>query len=184
MSTLDVARAELALAVLYLNKAEARDKICRAIQYGSKFLSNGEPGTAQNVDKSTSLARKVFRLFKVRIGCSSSNIYNYGMPSILYFVILFYLFTYIYIYSNSAFVIFVYTYPGWQFFSERGHSFEECRAFYFVDPVPCVYSLSMTCILLSAQMLLAPHSPSFCWERYKTLKHTFLKISSLDSELY
>ncbi|PSS24346.1 Peroxisomal membrane protein like [Actinidia chinensis var. chinensis] len=64
MSTLDVARAELALVVLYLNKAEARDKICRAIQYGSKFLSNGEPGTAQNVDKSTSLARKVFRLFK------------------------------------------------------------------------------------------------------------------------
>ncbi|CAA0830712.1 Peroxisomal membrane protein 11C [Striga hermonthica] len=63
-SSLDVARAELALAVLYLNKAEARDKICRAIQYGSKFLSNGEPGTAQNVDKSTSLARKVFRLFK------------------------------------------------------------------------------------------------------------------------
>ncbi|EPS70119.1 hypothetical protein M569_04640 [Genlisea aurea] len=48
-------RAELALAVLYLNKAEARDKICRAIQYGSKFLSNGEPGTAQNVDKTTSL---------------------------------------------------------------------------------------------------------------------------------
>ncbi|CAA2962166.1 peroxisomal membrane 11C [Olea europaea subsp. europaea] len=64
MSSLDVARTELALVVLYLNKAEARDKICRAIQYGSKFLSNGEPGTAQNVDKSTSLARKVFRLFK------------------------------------------------------------------------------------------------------------------------
>lgn len=64
MSTLDVARTELALLVLYLNKAEARDKICRAIQYGSKYLSNGEPGTAQNVDKSTSLARKVFRLFK------------------------------------------------------------------------------------------------------------------------
>ncbi|XP_059651476.1 peroxisomal membrane protein 11C [Cornus florida] len=64
MSTLDVARAELALVVLYLNKAEARDKICRAIQYGSKFLSDGQPGTAQNVDKSTSLARKVFRLFK------------------------------------------------------------------------------------------------------------------------
>ncbi|KAJ4954610.1 hypothetical protein NE237_011393 [Protea cynaroides] len=64
MSTLDATRAELALVVLYLNKAEARDKICRAIQYGSKFLSNGEPGVAQNVDKSTSLARKVFRLFK------------------------------------------------------------------------------------------------------------------------
>jgi hypothetical protein len=28
-------------------------------------LSGGQPGTAQNVDKSTSLARKVFRLFKV-----------------------------------------------------------------------------------------------------------------------
>ncbi|KAK8944767.1 Peroxisomal membrane protein 11C [Platanthera zijinensis] len=64
MTSLDTPRAELALLVLYLNKAEARDKICRAIQYGSKFLSNGEPGTAQNVDKSTSLARKVFRLFK------------------------------------------------------------------------------------------------------------------------
>ncbi|KAH7692408.1 Peroxisomal biogenesis factor 11 protein [Dioscorea alata] len=64
MSTLDVTRADLALIVLYLNKTEARDKICRAIQYGSKFLSNGQPGTAQDVDKSTSLARKVFRLFK------------------------------------------------------------------------------------------------------------------------
>lgn len=64
MTTLEVSRAELAFLVLYLSKAEARDKICRAIQYGSKFLSNGEPGTAQNVDKSTSLARKVFRLFK------------------------------------------------------------------------------------------------------------------------
>ncbi|KAL5727707.1 Peroxisomal membrane protein 11D [Ranunculus cassubicifolius] len=64
MSTLDATRAELALVVLYLNKAEARDKICRAIQYGSKFISNGEAGTAQTVDKNTSLARKVFRLFK------------------------------------------------------------------------------------------------------------------------
>ncbi|KAL6322158.1 hypothetical protein AAG906_005099 [Vitis piasezkii] len=64
MSTLDATRAELGLVILYLNKAEARDKICRAIQYGSKFLSDGQPGTAQNVDKSTSLARKVFRLFK------------------------------------------------------------------------------------------------------------------------
>lgn len=64
MSTLDATRAELGLLVLYLNKAEARDKICRAIQYGSKFVSNGEPGPAQNVDKSTSLARKVFRILK------------------------------------------------------------------------------------------------------------------------
>lgn len=65
MSALDGTRADLALAITYLNKAEARDKICRAIQYGSKFVSNGEPGAAQNVDKTTSLARKVFRLFKV-----------------------------------------------------------------------------------------------------------------------
>lgn len=71
MSSLDVARAELALAVLYLNKAEARDKICRAIQYGSRFVSDGKPGTAQNVEKSTSLARKVFRLFKVLLGSNS-----------------------------------------------------------------------------------------------------------------
>ncbi|KAJ0258631.1 Peroxisomal membrane protein 11E [Hirschfeldia incana] len=63
-TTLDVSRAELGLVVMYLNKAEARDKLCRAIQYGSKFLSDGQPGTAQNVEKSTSLARKVFRLFK------------------------------------------------------------------------------------------------------------------------
>eukprot|EP00245_Coleochaete_scutata_P015556 TRINITY_DN6989_c0_g1_i2.p1 TRINITY_DN6989_c0_g1~~TRINITY_DN6989_c0_g1_i2.p1 ORF type:complete len:260 (+),score=27.10 TRINITY_DN6989_c0_g1_i2:82-861(+) len=63
-SSLEVTRAQLALISLYLNKAEARDKICRAIQYGSKFVSGGEPGTAQQVDKSTSLARKVFRLMK------------------------------------------------------------------------------------------------------------------------
>lgn len=67
MTSLEAARAELAFAALYLSKAETRDKICRAIQYGSKYLSNGEPGTAQDVDKSTSLARKVFRLFKVRM---------------------------------------------------------------------------------------------------------------------
>lgn len=66
MTTLDVTRAEIAFLVMYLNKAETRDKICRAIQYGSKFLSAGEPGVAQNVDKTTSLARKVFRLAKVR----------------------------------------------------------------------------------------------------------------------
>ena len=65
MSTLDATRAELGLVVLYLNKAEARDKICRAIQYGSKFISNGQPGTAQDVDRSTTLARKVFRLLKL-----------------------------------------------------------------------------------------------------------------------
>ena len=65
MGSLDATRAELGLVVLYLNKAEARDKICRAIQYGSKFISNGQPGTAQDVDRSTTLARKVFRLLKV-----------------------------------------------------------------------------------------------------------------------
>ncbi|XP_019426236.1 PREDICTED: peroxisomal membrane protein 11C-like isoform X1 [Lupinus angustifolius] len=71
MSSLDATRADLTLLVLYLNKAEARDKICRAIQYGSKFVSNGEPGTAQNVDKATSLARKVFRLLKFVNGLNS-----------------------------------------------------------------------------------------------------------------
>lgn len=65
MASLDITRAELAFLVMYLNKAETRDKICRAIQYGSKFISNGEPGVAAQVDKSTSLARKVFRLAKV-----------------------------------------------------------------------------------------------------------------------
>jgi hypothetical protein len=64
MASLDITRAELAFLVMYLNKAETRDKICRAIQYGSKFVSNGEPGVAAQVDKSTSLARKVFRLAK------------------------------------------------------------------------------------------------------------------------
>ncbi|KAK1587576.1 hypothetical protein Q3G72_014337 [Acer saccharum] len=70
-------RAELALVVLYLNKAEARDKICRAIQYSSKFLSNGQPGTAQNVDKSTGLARKVFRLFKSKNVLLSAFLFLY-----------------------------------------------------------------------------------------------------------
>ncbi|KAM7260876.1 hypothetical protein ACFE04_026351 [Oxalis oulophora] len=64
MSSLDTARAELGLVILYLNKSEGRDKLCRALQYGSKFLSNGEPGLAQNIDKQTSWARKLFRLFK------------------------------------------------------------------------------------------------------------------------
>ncbi|XP_024403902.1 peroxisomal membrane protein 11D [Physcomitrium patens] len=64
MATVDVARAEIAFLVMYLNKAETRDKICRAIQYGSKFISAGEPGVASQVDKTTSLARKVFRLAK------------------------------------------------------------------------------------------------------------------------
>nr|GEU38195.1 peroxisomal membrane protein 11D-like [Tanacetum cinerariifolium] len=61
---LDVARTEVALAILYLTKADARDQICRAIQYGSEFPSNGEAGTMQNVDKASSLASRVFRLFK------------------------------------------------------------------------------------------------------------------------
>lgn len=80
MTALDAARAELGLVVLYLNKAEARDKICRAIQYGSKFISNGQPGTAKTVDSTTTLARKVFRLFKVFIYLS----YFFNMDSIWY----------------------------------------------------------------------------------------------------
>lgn len=63
-TTVDSSRAQLAFLALYLSKAEARDKICRAIQYGSKFLSGGEKGVAQDVDKATSQARKVFRLLK------------------------------------------------------------------------------------------------------------------------
>jgi hypothetical protein len=63
-STLDLTRAEVAFLALYLGKAETRDKVCRAIQYGSKFISDGQPGTAATVEKNTSLARKVFRLLK------------------------------------------------------------------------------------------------------------------------
>ena len=66
METLNATKAELALIKSYLNQSEARDKICRAIQYGSKFISAGERGVAQEVDRTTSLARKVFRLMKVR----------------------------------------------------------------------------------------------------------------------
>lgn len=65
MAVLDVTRAELALLALYLSKAETRDKICRAIQYGSKAISGGQPGIAQGIEKNTSQARKVFRLAKV-----------------------------------------------------------------------------------------------------------------------
>ncbi|GKC28918.1 hypothetical protein Tco_1036212, partial [Tanacetum coccineum] len=61
---LDIARTEVAPAILYLTKAKARDQICKVIQYGSKFLTNGEAGTTQNVDKASSLASRVFCLFK------------------------------------------------------------------------------------------------------------------------
>lgn len=64
MDSLNATRVELALIKSFLSQAEARDKICRAIQYGSKFVSAGEAGVARDVDKSTSLARKVFRLLK------------------------------------------------------------------------------------------------------------------------
>lgn len=82
MSTLDARRLELGLLVAYLNKAEARDKICRAIQYGSKFISDGKPSIAQNVDKATSLARKVFRLFKVFF-CKISKLWNISIHIIM-----------------------------------------------------------------------------------------------------
>eukprot|EP00250_Pteridium_aquilinum_P026622 c33314_g1_i1 orf=219-905(+) len=64
METLNTTRAELAFLKAFLGQAEARDKICRSIQYGSKFISAGEAGVAREVDKTTSLARKVFRLLK------------------------------------------------------------------------------------------------------------------------
>ena len=56
---------KLPLIRSYLNEIESRDKICRAIQYGSKFISGGELGVAYDIDVSTGLARKVFRLLKV-----------------------------------------------------------------------------------------------------------------------
>ncbi|KAJ3692706.1 hypothetical protein LUZ60_011801 [Juncus effusus] len=64
VQTLEMARFDVAVIALYFNKAEARDKFCRAIQYGAKFVGNGQPGTLQNVERSSSLARKSFRLFK------------------------------------------------------------------------------------------------------------------------
>ena len=96
MSTLDATRAELALVILYLNKPKAREKICKAIQYGLKFWSDGQPGTAQNVDKSTSLARKVFHLFKVgwyRTLWCKTLIY-------IHVCVYTYIYIYIYIYIN------------------------------------------------------------------------------------
>ncbi|CAH8386343.1 unnamed protein product [Eruca vesicaria subsp. sativa] len=59
MTKLDLTRAELALVVLYLNKAEARDKICRAIQYGSKFVSGGP------LKDYFKLAKEIVRVYKV-----------------------------------------------------------------------------------------------------------------------
>lgn len=53
--------------VTYLKNDNTRDKIYRAIQFGSKFVSNGEPGTARDVDQTFALARKVFSIFKVRL---------------------------------------------------------------------------------------------------------------------
>ncbi len=86
MATLDATRAELAFLVMYLNKAETRDKICRAIQYGSKFLSNGEPGVAAQVDKTTSLARKVFRLAKVGKK-SRASLSRPSLPAVLFLIL-------------------------------------------------------------------------------------------------
>ncbi|KAF3325057.1 peroxisomal membrane protein 11-5-like protein [Carex littledalei] len=64
MHTLEVARFDVAVLALYFNKAEARDKFCRAIQYFCKFINNGQPGIAYDIEKSSSLARKAFRIFK------------------------------------------------------------------------------------------------------------------------
>ena len=58
-------RLRLDVMKTYLEQVESRDKICRAIQYGSKFVSGGEAGVAHDIDVSTGLARKVFRLLKV-----------------------------------------------------------------------------------------------------------------------
>ncbi|MCO5554119.1 hypothetical protein L7F22_007645 [Adiantum nelumboides] len=61
---MDSRSTQLSVLASYLDQAEARDRICRAIQYGSKFISGGMEGVAQQVDLSTGLARKVFRLLK------------------------------------------------------------------------------------------------------------------------
>eukprot|EP00897_Mesotaenium_endlicherianum_P010639 jgi/Mesen1/9603/ME000659S08975 len=66
LTSLDRTRAQVALLTLFLGKAEARDKICRAIQYGSKCVSGGQPGVAADIDKTTSSARKVFRIAKIQ----------------------------------------------------------------------------------------------------------------------
>lgn len=64
MHTLEVARFDVAVLALYFNKAEARDKFCRAIQYFCKIINNGQPGIAYDIEKSSALARKAFRIFK------------------------------------------------------------------------------------------------------------------------
>jgi Peroxisomal biogenesis factor 11 (PEX11) len=78
MHTLEVARFDVAVLALYFNKAEARDKFCRAIQYFAKFINNGQPGIAYDIEKSSSMARKAFRIFKV------INFLYFAYPSITY----------------------------------------------------------------------------------------------------
>eukprot|EP00250_Pteridium_aquilinum_P015868 c22810_g1_i3 orf=290-985(+) len=64
MDSLNPTKRHLDLLSRYLNQAEVRDKICRTIQYGAKFVSGGTEGVADKVDFSTGTARKVFRLLK------------------------------------------------------------------------------------------------------------------------
>lgn len=77
MDSAHMTKRHLSLLSLYLNQAEARDKICRAIQYGSKFVSGGNEGVAHQLDLSTGLARKVFRLLK-----SVDELENLVSPSV------------------------------------------------------------------------------------------------------
>ncbi|KAI5073526.1 hypothetical protein GOP47_0011539 [Adiantum capillus-veneris] len=77
MESLELTLRQLSVLADYLDQAEARDKICRAIQYGSKFVSGGAEGVANQVDSSTGLARKVFRLLK-----SVNELKALGSPSI------------------------------------------------------------------------------------------------------
>ena len=90
MESLNATRAELALIKAYLGQSESRDKICRAIQYGSKFISGGEAGAAREVDKTTSLARKVFRLLKVSSQCLALCVNTKCMDELVPFLLMFF----------------------------------------------------------------------------------------------
>eukprot|EP00898_Chlorokybus_atmophyticus_P000129 jgi/Chlat1/1116/Chrsp111S01601 len=63
-SSVALARAQVALIAAFLGKTEARDKIVRTIQYGSKAISAGEKGPLLDLEKHASMARKLFRLAK------------------------------------------------------------------------------------------------------------------------
>ncbi|KAH7441710.1 hypothetical protein KP509_03G050300 [Ceratopteris richardii] len=50
--------------VLYLNHPRTRDNLCKVIQFGSRFVSGGNEGLAEQVSSSVAVSRKVFCLLK------------------------------------------------------------------------------------------------------------------------